>query len=377
MKKTLSLLFGIMATTAAFAQPDVVSAYNLNSEGRYEEAAVYIDKALLSEKAVVKEKTWRYRGDIYTNIALDPVLREKTPDALDKALESYLKARELDTKKSYAVEITTGLGRVLSQSMNVAIENYNSQKYAEAANYFLLGDKTTSAAFDSAYTQAIYNAALSFEKAGDIDNAVKYYNRCGELEYQVPEVYLFVANLLNNNERTDEALEVLKGAREKYPRDKNLIIEELNIYLRRGNFEAAEANLKLACEQDPTNEVLYFSMGSVYDNLGKSDEAVSAYKKALELKSDYFDANYNLGALYFNQGVAKVNEANDVPPSQNKRYKILLEEATGIFNTALPYLESAHTANPEDKDTMRSLRDIYARIGKDDKMLEMKNKLEK
>lgn len=377
MKKTLSLLFGIMATTAVLAQPDVVSAYNLNSEGRYEEAAVYIDKAILSEKAVVKEKTWRYRGDIYSNIATTPDLHAKNPNALNIALESYLKARELDTKNSYALEITTGLQRVLALSMNTAIENYNSQKYSDAANFFLLGDKTTSSAFDSAHTQAIYNAALSFEKAGDVDNAVKYYNRCGELEYQVPEVYLFIANLLNNNERTDEALEVLKGARAKYPRDKNLIIEELNIYLRRGNFEAAEENLKLACEQDPTNEVLYFSMGSVYDNLSKSEEAIGAYKKALELKPNYFDANYNLGALYFNQGVAKVNEANDVPPSQNKRYKVLLEEATAIFNVALPYLENAHEANPEDKDTMRSLRDIYARIGKDDKMLEMKTKLEK
>ena len=27
------------------------------------------------------------------------------------------------------------------------------------------------------------------------------------------------------------------------------------------------------------------------------------YKKAIELKPDYFDANYNLGALYFNEGV--------------------------------------------------------------------------
>ncbi|MFM1930882.1 MAG: hypothetical protein RL226_185, partial [Bacteroidota bacterium] len=155
-----------------------------------------------------------------------------------------------------------------------------------------------------------------------------------------------------------------------------LIIEELNIYLRTGNFAAAQENLQLAAEQDPTNEVLFFSMGSVYDNLGKSEEAIVAYKKALELKSDYFDANYNLGALYFNQGVAKVNEANDVPPSQTKRYKMLMDEANAIFALALPYLESAHRVNPTDKDTMRSLSSIYARTGDDAKLSDIKKKLE-
>jgi hypothetical protein len=34
-------------------------------------------------------------------------------------------------------------------------------------------------------------------------------------------------------------------------------------------------------------------------------------------------------------------------------------------------LEAAHEANPEDIDTIRSLRDIYARTGQDELMLKM------
>lgn len=376
MKQTYSLLMGIMLGTAVYAQPDVVSAHNLNKEGDYVKAAEYIDKAINSEKANTKEKTWRYRGDIYFNIAMDSVLRKSKPDALKTSFESYKKARELDVKNDYADLITNGLRNVMNLSMNLAIENYSGGKYQEAAGYFLMGDVITSSVFDSAYPQAVFNGALSYEKGGDVDNAVKYYSRCGELGYQVPEVYLFSANLLNNADRSDEALAVLKSAREKFPRDKNLIIEELNIYLRTGNFAAAQENLQLAAEQDPTNEVLFFSMGSVYDNLGKSEEAIGAYKKALDLKPEYFDANYNLGALYFNQGVAKVNEANDVPPSQTKRYKMLMDEANAIFALALPYLESAHRVNPTDKDTMRSLSSIYARTGDDAKLTDIKKKLE-
>ena len=46
-----------------------------------------------------------------------------------------------------------------------------------------------------------------------------------------------------------------------------------------------------------------------------------------------------------------------------------------MFSTALPYLESALAVQPDDRETLRSLRDIYARVGMDDKMLEVSAKL--
>jgi len=42
-----------------------------------------------------------------------------------------------------------------------------------------------------------------------------------------------------------------------------------------------------------------------------------------------------------------------------------------MFTQARPFLEAAHMANAEDIDTIRSLRDIYARTGQDDLMLKM------
>ena len=46
-----------------------------------------------------------------------------------------------------------------------------------------------------------------------------------------------------------------------------------------------------------------------------------------------------------------------------------------MFSTALPYLEKALDVEPEDRETLRSLRDIYARVGMDEKMLEVSAKL--
>jgi len=191
---------------------------------------------------------------------------------------------------------------------------------------------------------------------------------------------LFISTLLRDIGREEEALATLAEARGLYPREQSLIIEELNIYLTNEEFDKAKENLSLAAEQDPTNEILWFSLGSVLDNLGNADEAIEAYKKALAVKADYFDANYNLGALYFNQAVQGTNAANDMwkprmTKAESAEQKRLEDEAKALFETAKPYLESAHAIDAEDLETMRSLKDIYARTGEDDKMLELMDKI--
>ncbi len=376
MKKFLTIATALMLPALVFAQADVVSAYNANEKGEFERAAEFIEKAMENEKAVSKDKTWRYRGDIYRNIALDSLLGPKYPDAINKSYTSYLKAVELDKRGSYSQEHQIGLATVMSHALNQGIKFYNDQAYEQAAKHFLLSNDITTAAFDSTFVLAIYNAGLSFEKAGNLDKAIEYYTKSADEGYLVPDIYVIMVNLLSNAERSDDALALAKSAREKHPRNRGLILEELNIYLREGRLEEALANLELAIENEPKNEILIFSKGSVLDNLGRLDEAREAYEQAIEVNPDYFDALYNLGAMYFNKGAEKVNAANEVPPKQQKLYNDLMEEAKEWFGKAKPIFEHGHKINPEDVNTIRSLRDIYARTGEDDKLLEMSKKLE-
>ena len=378
MQKTLTLM-ALAICVQGFGQKEVVSAYNANKEGDFATAATYIEQAIQNPKANVKNKTWRYRGEIYLNISKDSALFAAYPDALVRAKDSYMKAQELDSKGSYASEIQVGLGQVQMAASNAGIGNYNTGNFGAAGAFFDLGAEIAQA-FETTDTMAIYNSALCYEKAGEVDLAVARYRACADIEYRVPNVFLFISNLYRENGREAEALETLAEARALYPREQSLIIEELNIYLTNEEFDKAKENLALAAEQDPTNEILWFSLGSVLDNLGNADEAIEAYKKALEVKADYFDANYNLGALYFNQAVQGINAANDMwkprmTKSESAAQKQLENDAKALFETAKPYLESAHATDENDLETMRSLRDIYARTGDDDKMLELTAKI--
>ena len=373
------MIIGCLFAFSVMGQKEVVSAYNANKDGDYRAASTYIEQAILIDKSNTKDKTWRYRGEIYLNISRDTSLTMEYPNALRISMESYLKATELDIKGRYEDEIKLGLAQVQLGANGKGISYYNTTSFDLAASSFDLAAEVART-FDIVDTMAVYNSALCYEKANMTDMAIERYRDCADIKYQVPNVFLFISTLYRNSDNDEEALKVLQEARVSYPREQSLIIEELNIYLTNKDFERAKANLELAAEQDPTNEILWFSLGSVFDNLGNYDEAIIAYQKAIVVKSDYFDANYNLGALYFNKAVLGINEANEMWKPRMTRteaanQKKLEEDSKSMFVTARPYLESAFQVDPTDIETIRSLKDIYARTGEDDKFLQMNDLL--
>jgi len=377
--KQFLLIAGCLFSLVALGQKEVVSAYNANKEGDYREAATYIEQAILIDKAAVKDKVWRYRGEIYLNISSDSTVSVEYPHALRIAMESYLKAKDLDVKSRYEDEIRIGLAQVQTKANNIGIKNYVAEAFDQAGSSFDLAAEVARN-FDMIDTMAVYNAALCYEKADLTDLAIERYLDCAAINYQVPNVFLFVSTLYRNTGKDEAALKILQVARVDYPREQSLIIEELNIYLTNKDFERAKTNLELAAKQDSTNEILWFSLGSVLDNIGMTEDAIVAYKKAIEVKSDYFDANYNLGALYFNKAVNGINDANELWKPRMSRteasaQKKLEDDSKEMFSTAKPFLESAFAADSKDVETIRSLKDIYARTGEDDKFIQMNNLL--
>ena len=119
------------------------------------------------------------------------------------------------------------------------------------------------------------------------------------------------------------------------------------------------------------NSSYYFALGTLYDKLQKTEEATSSYLKAIEFKVDYFDAYYNLGALYYNKGVKQIDVANAVPSNQPDKYEIEKNKADVEFKKAIPYMEKAHEINAKDKFTMESLKTLYYRLKMLDKHAEI------
>lgn len=374
MKRFLSILFISTAVTAMGQNAKVVSAYNAKESGEFGEAREYIDEAIEHEKTMGKEKTWRYRGQIYQGIAMsEDDFGVSKVEAVETAIQSYLKAKELDEKERYLDQTKLGLAQSQNLALNLGIAAYNEENFKDAKDLFITAANAAEKA-GVTDTLAIYNAGLSAEQSGDFDTALEQYSRAAETGYQGALMYVYMANIHQKQDNSDKYLEVIKEGREAYPENSDLIVYELNWYLQNQKFEEARESLNLAIKNEPDNEQLYFSLGVVYDNLGETDKAAEAYKDAIEIKEDYFDPIYNLGAMYFNQGVEMNNAANDI--EDNAEYKAAREEAKQVFLRSRPFLEKAHELDPKDTGAIASLSQLYAMIGENEKYEEMKAKLE-
>ena len=146
----------------------------------------------------------------------------------------------------------------------------------------------------------------------DYELAKDYLQKLIDVAYQEPKIYSFMANIYQEQENLDKALEYIRLGRELFEYNVDLIIAELNYHLANQDFNKAEELLTLAIEEDPNNHQLFFALGSSYDNLGQFDKAVSAYEEAVAIKSDFFDALYNLGVLFYNKGGDMIKEANNM-----------------------------------------------------------------
>jgi Flp pilus assembly protein TadD len=67
--------------------------------------------------------------------------------------------------------------------------------------------------------------------------------------------------------------------------------------IEKQDFAAAEPLLNKAVAADPANYVAWFDLGFVYNALGRSDEAIAAYRKSVAAKPDVFESNLNLGLM--------------------------------------------------------------------------------
>lgn len=356
------------------------SAYNYLRSGRLEKAKAAIDPCITHPKTMNSAKTWFFRGNIYLKIALttEEKYKDLSPDALSVAYEAYKKAMELDTKSEYKIDIFKNLGFISEQFYNKAVDKYNKKTYVESAVFFEKSVEVRNT-FGTIDTLSIYNAAISYELGKDFVNAEKCYKTLLDYNYNNPLIYNSLSNIYLSKNDTVAAKEVLVRGRKNYPSDFNLIIQETNIYLASGETEKALDNLNIAIKMDTTNPTIYFAVGANYDQIindaSKSEslrqeaaiKAESSYLKAIELKPDYFDANYNLGALYVNKAAVIIEAANKLPLGDSK-YDAEKLKADELLITSTPYLEKALEQKPDDISTLFSLKEIYTRTKKYDKL---------
>jgi Flp pilus assembly protein TadD len=356
----------------AIGQPNKVqSAIIYIRYGEYDKAKLAIDEAIQHPKSQNSAKAWFYRGEVHLGIYGDTAWAPKFPEALDIAWESYRRCLELDTKNDHTDDAAMKVQNIQGSFYNEGVDAYVHKDYAHAIRRF---EQLLSVSPND--TSVLFNAALTCGKMNENAKAQEYWKALLANDYNKPGVFVELARLSKISGDTTSALAYLQQGRSAHPNDIGLVIDELNIYLIQGKQELAIEKLTAAIALDPGNANLYFARGTAYDNTKKPVQAEADYQKAIEIKADYFDPHYNLGAMYFNIAAELANLADKIPFSKQKEFEAADAKTKEAFEKARPILEKAHELQPDDANTMISLQQLYARLKLNDQMLAMKKKRE-
>jgi len=389
MKRTTILFALLFAVSCAFAQKGkVTSALSYKETGKLDKAVEAIEETIdpnnpKSESTIGWPKTYEVRGEIYQAVfqTKDENYKKLNADPLTVAYDSYFKVVELDTKKSFSKSIKIKFTLLIGDLTNQAVEAFNVEDYDKALKSFeqIMGIEQNPVykADDpnAVDTTIIFNAGLAAYNAKNYDKAIKYYKEVTKYKYNGAKTYTMIASAYKEKQDTLGALLSLKEGLVEYPENGPLLVEIINIFLDANKVDDAKSYLNKAISLDPKNSSYYFALGTLYDKQQDPDNATANYLKAIEYKDDYFDAYYNLGALYYNKGVKQVDIANAVPSNKPDLYEVEKEKADVEFRKAIPYMEKAHEINPTDKFTLESLKTLYYRLKMLDKHAEIIEKM--
>lgn len=368
----------LMMVSNVEAQKKFVSKAQVWAESgeKLDTALKAVEYAETQEKTKDWAKTYYVKGLVYEAIAksTNPDYANLCENPSVKAFDNFKKSYHMDGsnmfKSSMDMQFITMANSTFIQK---AIDAYKAEDFKNALLYFekILEVKEMDIFEGAIDTTIIYNAAITAQRIQDYDKAIKYYKEVIAYNYGEGETITLLASCYKEKGDTLAYVNTLKQGFERYPSNQAVLGSIINYYLLEAeNADEAFKYLALARESDPNNPQFYSAEAHLYDKTGDKETAKAKYLKAIEIDPDFFEAYYNLGVLYFNEGVELTDIANQI--KDNKKYEAAKKVADNKFKESLPYIEKSNELNPGDQGIMMTLKTLYYRFKANDPELETK-----
>lgn len=311
-----------------------------------------IDLAVVHEKTKDNAEAWTIYALVYANLAnLD-----KSAEAAKKAEDGIAKAKSADTDAANKDNIRIA-EQVLGQfNFNQGAEEYQGQKYKEAydsfekALTFLPGDTTL-----------IYYGGISALQMNDYGKTIAKYKQLlpikefsshKQVVVDLPKLYLSAKD-------TTSALEYAAKATEMYPEDNAAAVQNIEFNLITGREKEILAGITAQLAKDPNNKSLNYYLG-IAQSANKNDAAaIEAYKKALAIDPNYFEANTNMAITMMNGVREKLNVLNNDRSLSQAKYNEEVAKIKEEIKPALVYLTKAVELQPKNVDALTNLKNYY------------------
>lgn len=202
---------------------------------------------------------------------------------------------------------------------------------------------------DSRNAEAYYALATLYDAQGRTDDVIPNFQHAMDL---APDDWRYPDNLADFYLRRgnfDQALQLSTKAAGLTPDNPRALNNLGRVYRRMGRLDEARANFEKAIQIEPSYN-RYLNLGLILGDTGKPDEAVSAYRHALELNPKSYVAWGNLGFVLY-----------EMPGQQT--------EAREAFQKGVETAEELRKTRPDDPQLLSVLGRYYARLGNAEKSL--------
>jgi tetratricopeptide (TPR) repeat protein len=313
------------------------------------------------------------------------ILEETYPEIKTMILNMAGKMSEQGTKEGYAQAAAyyhaayTLLPDDYAILYNAAAMALNGQDYKRALSYYQELDKTAFTGEGTIYkgTKVKDGAVETFPNEATLDIAIKtkeYTNKKIEKQASLkPDIASKIALLHSELGQTEEAKLALVKAKQLNPDDISLILTEANIYINAKDYEGAKKAINEAVAKQPNNAELFYSLGGL--SVGTdAKQAEQYYKKAVEIKPDYYDAYVRLGDLMLVDEQKLTDQMNALgnTAADNKKYEVIKKQKDANYKSAIGYYEKALSIKTDDQYVIGMLTSLYQAVEMTDKYNAMK-----
>ncbi len=398
-----------VAATTAFAQDDLVKqAKKLMNNGEFDQAAQTLAPALESSATQDKEAAWNLAGeiqykkfmDIQTKMTQNQMAQKNEPydtlgmhTAIIDAWQYAIKCDEFD-------QMPDAKGKVKLKFRGDAQNKYKNMGVAlvQAGQYFYQDRKDNKNAFrawssyidmkntsifadvkdlpkDPFYYDIAYYTAILAYQSKDYVNAQKYAavtaedaSKAGEAN----EILLFSKKeTMKTKEDSTSYINMVKDLHKQDPAEDRYFNLLMDFYSHSNDKAAMKAWIEEEIALNPQNKMAWAVKGESLMNSEDWEGAIEAYKKAIEIDSEFLQCIFNTGVCYNSKAIVLNEKLAD--KKTGGLTKENAEKVKAILQDALVYLERARELDP-NRDKVNwayPLYRIYYTMQNKEKMAEL------
>lgn len=411
-KKFVYLAAALMISGLSMAQKkELKDAEKAVKKGNVAEA----NAALSAVEGVLGQATNDQKIQFYylkSNLAFQQIEKNQDFDAnVDRMVEAYKAIEAIDKNNKFAKQANEELGTVASKVINKAIEDNNSSNYKGATKKF-------KQAFDinPKDTLYLYYAASTAITSKDYPTATAYYKQLIDLGYKGnesyytavekatgevqnfgqdskmrdvlvkqgthtdpklvkeeskrPEIVKNLALIYYQEGQYDQAEKAIVEARKANPDDTNLMLTQMDLYLKSNNMGKYEEIAKEALAKNPNDDLLLYNLGVTSYQAGKMEDARKYYEQAIRINPKNENAYLNMAFIKLQPDEELTNKMNSLGMSaaDNKKYEQYQKEKKAIYRDAMNDLEKVLAINPTNEEAIQTLKNIYRALEMNDKL---------